>query len=119
LRLDFASRIAEISFSFGFRAQHILLLNVLPLVIAILLLAIFQPLYVVLWYVLFLAGMAAALAGIILKALKSSLWSSQAGWADVFLGAGFGLLGLLLIIFLVTKVIKYRKKMKFRVRSIG
>ena len=113
--MDFANKIANYSFSVSYRAQHIVLVNLLPLIIAIMLLAIFQPLYVIVWYVLLLLGIGAALAGVVLKILKSSLWSAQSGYADVLMGAGFGLLGLLLIIYGSLRYRKYYRKKKFKV----
>ena len=63
-RLDLANKIGNIVYEVSFRTQYLLLVNLVPLLIAILLLAIFQPFYVVLYYFAILIGCMATISGI-------------------------------------------------------
>ncbi|KAH6594703.1 hypothetical protein BASA82_000699 [Batrachochytrium salamandrivorans] len=79
VRIDFATRIGSLSLPpLDFRAQFLLLVDILPLVIAFLLLAVFQPFHVILWYILLLASIGAIIGGSLLLAVPSA-----ATWYDI------------------------------------
>nr|KAJ3418988.1 hypothetical protein HK105_007555 [Polyrhizophydium stewartii] len=69
-----------------FRAQLLLLVDVLPLAVAVILLMFFQPIYIILWYLLLLASMAAIICGALLMSLPTtSIWYSIPPLAPVLL----------------------------------
>ncbi|KAI8930241.1 hypothetical protein BC831DRAFT_439767 [Entophlyctis helioformis] len=117
IRIDLATRIGDWSLPpLDFRGQYIVLVDILPLVVAFMLLAFFQPLYVILWYLILLASMASIICGGLLIVFPStSAWYSFPSEAPAILvGVGCTVLALAVATYMTQLYIKRRMWYKRR-----
>lgn len=95
-----------------FRAQSVILVDILPFLCAIVLLATFRSLSSILWYFLLLASLAAFIAGVLFRTLSSTsnlLSINNAQFGNALMGASAGLFGTLIVIFLIIRFIRKRR----------
>eukprot|EP00842_Homolaphlyctis_polyrhiza_P000293 jgi/Hompol1/1264/HPOL_002669-RA len=113
VRVDLSTRFGNYSLPpLDFRVQFLLLVDIIPFILAIILLAFFQPLYVIVWYVVILMSIGGVIAGSLLMGLPTaSAWTSFPSIVPVLLVAiGASILFLTIVILLVLRFLKYRRR---------
>lgn len=104
-----------------YRAQHIILTNIIPLCITIILLVFFKTVAIVLWYSALLTAIGILATGFVLQFIPlPSEFSSQASIAQNLIIGGASAIGVLLLSYVINIVwVKYKLKMRFRVKPTG
>lgn len=118
MRLEFSQ------FNYSFRTQVMILVNVLPFVLSIILLGLFKPIHIVIYYLICLAAIGSFLMGIyiILKIgvviyfVPSEAFTILKQYANIMIGCGAGLIVILIGIYAFTKWKKWKKKRIIRSR---
>ena len=93
-----------------------ILVNVLPFVISIILLALFKPIHIVLLYILGLGAIGSFLMGIVIYSVPSTAFALIKQYADILIGVGAGLMVLLAGGYALIAYKKWKKKKEIRSR---
>ncbi|KAL7749128.1 hypothetical protein RI367_005533 [Sorochytrium milnesiophthora] len=111
LKLDFTQTLHGIP-QLDFRAQHIMLVDGLPIALALIMLVMFKDIKIVLWYSCMLCGLGLVITGFALQNIKTSQISQQQALGQYLLiGGGVGL-ALMLFIFLLYRLKLHRDRKK-------